>query len=87
MEETILQFGTGRFLRCFVGMFAQQLNDGPAPIGRIVAVQSTGRDRADLINARGGVIRVAVRGLADGRRVDQVVRQVDEEGLIAHDRP
>ena len=73
MDETILQFGTGRFLRCFVGMFAQDLNDGDAPIGKIVAVQSTGSERAAQINARGGVYRAAVRGLLDGRAVDRVV--------------
>lgn len=73
MDETILQFGTGRFLRCFVGMFAQELNDGVNPIGRIVAVQSTGTERAEQINARGGVCRAAIRGLVDGSPVDRVV--------------
>ncbi len=73
MEETILQFGTGRFLRCFVGMFAQTLNDGRKPIGRIVAVQSTGSERAEQINRRGGSVRAAVRGLVDGLSVDRIV--------------
>lgn len=73
MDETILQFGTGRFLRCFVGMFAQELNDGGDPIGRIVAVQSTGTERAEQINTRGGVCRAAIRGLVDGSPVDRVV--------------
>ncbi len=73
MEETILQFGTGRFLRCFVAMFVQELNDGAAPVGHIVAVQSTGSQRADEINARGGVLRAAIRGLERGIPVDRVV--------------
>ncbi len=73
MNETILQFGTGRFLRCFIGIFAQELNDGPNPIGPIVAVQSTGADRAEQINARDGLLRAAVRGLVEGRPVDRIV--------------
>ena len=73
MNETILQFGTGRFLRCFIGIFAQELNDGPNPIGPIVAVQSTGADRAEQINARDGLLRGAIRGLVEGRPVDRIV--------------
>ncbi len=73
MEETILQFGTGRFLRCFIGLFAEELNAGPVPAGRIVAVQSTGSDRAREINGRGGVFSAAIRGLLAGERVDRVV--------------
>ena len=73
MDERILQFGTGRFLRCFVGMFAQELNDGSAPIGKIVAVQSTGSERAEQINGRGGVCRAAIRGLVDGSPIDRIV--------------
>ncbi len=73
MEETILQFGTGRFLRCFVAMFVQELNDGSTPVGRIVAVQSTGSQRAEEINTRGGVLRAAIRGLDRGILVDRVV--------------
>lgn len=73
MEDTILQFGTGRFLRCFVGIFVQQLNESPTPIGRIVAVQSTGADRAEQINATGGLIRAAIRGLVNGRPIDRIV--------------
>ena len=68
MEETILQFGTGRFLRCFIGLFAEQLNAGPVPAGRIVAVQSTGSARAIELNAHGGVFSAAIRGLQAGER-------------------
>ena len=74
MKDTILQFGTGRFLRCFIGLFAEELNAGPLPAGRIVAVQSTGRDRATEINDRGGAFSAAIRGLQAGERVDRVVR-------------
>jgi len=73
MDETILQFGTGRFLRCFVGMFAQELNDSDNPIGKIVAAQSTGSERAEQINARCGVCTAAIRGLMDGSPVDRLV--------------
>ena len=73
MDETILQFGTGRFLRCFVGLFAHELNNGDKPIGKILAVQSTGSERAEQINARGGTCRAAIRGLVDGQPIDRLV--------------
>ncbi|MHB8900544.1 MAG: mannitol dehydrogenase family protein [Thermoguttaceae bacterium] len=73
MEETILQFGTGRFLRCFVGIFAEELNASSTPVGRIVAVQSTGSERADQLNARQGVFCAAIRGLEGGRPVDRLL--------------
>lgn len=69
--ETILQFGTGKFLRAFADLFVHEANQAGEPAGRVVAVQSTGTDRADLLNRQGGRFHVAVRGLEDGRRIDR----------------
>ena len=66
---TILQFGTGRFLRSFVDLFAQELNEGGED-WRVIAVQSTGADRARQIGSGG--FSVAIRGMLDGVRVDTV---------------
>jgi len=72
-EESILQFGTGKFLRCFVDLFVHETNQGRAePLG-ITAVQSTGAGRARSINRQGGRYHVAIRGLECGERVDRVV--------------
>jgi tagaturonate reductase len=71
-SETVLQFGTGRFLRAFADLFIHQANAEGQNVGRVVAVQSTGTDRADLLNRQGGHYHVLVRGLAGGLLVDRV---------------
>ena len=80
----ILQFGTGRFLRGFVGAFVQDGNDdtangGPGPVRVIDVVESTGSGTAARLAAQGGRYRLLVRGLAYGRRVDtvRVVSSID----------
>lgn len=69
--ETILQFGTGKFLRCFVDLFAHELNQTERPAGRVVVVQSTGAGRVAQWSQQGRY-HVAVRGLAAGALVDRV---------------
>src|SRR4249920_1848846 len=67
--ETILQFGTGRFLRAFVDRFVHEANVGGQSVGSVVIVQSTGADAADLLNAANGIYHIAVRGLENGKVV------------------
>lgn len=74
LPETVLQFGTGKFLRCFVDLFVDEANRGCGQaLGRVVAVQSTGSERAGSINAQQGRYHVAIRGLAGGERVDRTL--------------
>jgi tagaturonate reductase len=70
--ETILQFGLGRFLRAFADLFVHQANEKGQAVGRIVVVQSTGDERAILLNRQGGRYHVAIRGLWNGTVVDRV---------------
>jgi tagaturonate reductase len=70
--ETILQFGTGRFLRAFADLFVQQANADGQRIGRIVVVQSTGSARAEGLNANPDGYHVVVRGLENGQTVERV---------------
>lgn len=72
LPETILQFGSGRFLRAFADLFVSQANAGGQAIGRIVVVQSTGDGRAGGLNAQGGKYHVVVRGFENGEVVDRV---------------
>jgi tagaturonate reductase len=72
LPETILQFGAGRFLRAFADMFVHQANQEGQEVGRIVVVQSTGVDRAALLNRQGGQYHVLIRGLARGSVVDRM---------------
>jgi tagaturonate reductase len=72
LKETFLQFGTGNFLRAFADLFASQENRAGRPAGRVVAVQSTGAERARELNERGCRYHVAVRGFSGGKVVDEV---------------
>lgn len=75
--ERILQFGTGRFLRGFVGAFVQDGNDqatagAPGPMRIIDVVESTGSGTAARLRAQGGRYRLLVRGLMSRVAVDTV---------------
>src|SRR5580704_17497423 len=72
LAETVLQFGTGKFLRAFADLFIDQANRAGQAVGRVVVVQSTGDSRANLINRQKGRYHVLIRGRADGRLIDQV---------------
>ena len=72
MQETILQFGAGNFLRAFADLIIDQANRDPATaLGHIVVVQSTGAERADALNRAGGRYHVALQGFSGGRVVDE----------------
>ncbi len=72
LPETILQFGTGGFLRAFVDLFVHHANERGDAIGRIVAVQSTGDARAKLLNEQEGRYHVVIRGIDNGQVIDRV---------------
>jgi len=72
LPETILQFGTGRFLRAFADRFVHEANEQGQAVGRVVMVQSTGDDVAKKLNSRGGMYHIVIRGLEGGQRVDRV---------------
>ncbi|MFO0878875.1 MAG: tagaturonate reductase [Gemmataceae bacterium] len=72
LPETILQFGSGRFLRAFADLFLHQANQQGQAVGRVVIVQSTGDNRAGGLNRQGGRYHVLVRGIEQGQVVDRV---------------
>ena len=77
LPETILQFGSGRFLRAFADLFIHQANQQGQAVGRVVIVQSTGDDRAGGLNAAGRPLsrrRPRHRG-RPGRRPRRGVRE------------
>ena len=75
----VLQFGTGRLLRGLCSdVFAHANADPSIPWeGSVVAVQSTGTQRADAINRRGGLFTLRARGMQRGRQIDES-REIDE---------
>src|SRR5260370_24981985 len=72
LPETILQFGSGKFLRAFADLLIDQANREGQAVGRVVVVQSTGDGRAGALNQQGGCYHVLVRGLAAGPTIDPV---------------
>jgi len=87
LPETVLQFGAGRFLRAFVDRFIQNANDEGQAVGRVVIVQSTPGQRAELLNSQPDGFHVLVRGYADGELVDrtETVRSI-RRALVAQDQ-
>src|SRR5947209_2625776 len=63
LPETILQFGSGKFLRGFADLFVHQANAQGQGIGRIVVVQTTGDARANLLTDQAGRYHVPACGL------------------------
>ena len=69
--ETVLQFGSGRFLRGFADYFLHEAHRAGQDVGRAVVVQSTGRERVAGFNAGRGRYPVAIRGHQNGRVIDR----------------
>ena len=72
MQETMIQFGTGNFLRGFADDFIQQLNDKGLYAGQAVVVSPTDSATVAKINAQGGRYHLLLRGLADGQPVSHL---------------
>ncbi|MCI0464686.1 MAG: altronate dehydrogenase [Gemmataceae bacterium] len=72
LPETVLQFGSGKFLRGFADLFIHQANQEGQCVGRVVVVQTTGEGRANSLRSQGGRYHVVVRGLSGGAVVDRV---------------
>ena len=71
LPETVLQFGGGNFLRAFADLFIQEMNETGVPVGSVVVVQSTDSDRARMLNNQQGCYHVVLRGLDEGKEIDQ----------------
>lgn len=72
LPETVLQFGSGRFLRAFADLFIHQANQQGQKVGHVVIVQSTAGDRAGALASASGKYHVVLRGIQNGQVVDQV---------------
>lgn len=86
MKEKILQFGTGNFLRGFIGDFVQTLQEKELFDGNVVIVQPTRGGKSKLINENGGNYNLYLRGVENGesvcvrREITCVSRCVDPYG-------
>lgn len=71
LPERVLQFGEGNFLRAFVDWKFHQLNKQGLFNGSVVVVQPIAEGLVPLINEQEGLFTLLLRGLQDGKPVEQ----------------
>lgn len=69
MKETVIQFGTGNFLRGFADYFVDRLNKSGLYDGRIVIVSPTDSKQVDIINSQSGRYNLYLRGIENGAEI------------------
>ncbi|MGN0516459.1 tagaturonate reductase [Eubacterium sp.] len=69
MKETILQFGTGNFLRGFADCFIDAMNKQGIYDGKTVIVSPTDSGAVERINAQNGKYNLILRGVEKGIEV------------------
>jgi tagaturonate reductase len=69
--ETILQIGSGTFLRGFVEDFVQLANVAGGPVGRVVSVQRKSDHRSAAFRRQDGLYTLILRGLENGQPVER----------------
>lgn len=72
MKETVLQFGTGNFLRGFADFFIDALNKQGLYGGKIVVVSPTNSKSVDKINAQNGKYNLILRGIENGKEISSI---------------
>lgn len=71
MKETILQFGTGNFLRGFADYFVDVMNKQGIYDGKIVIVSPTNSKAVEKINNQNGRYNLLLRGIENGNELSK----------------
>lgn len=69
MKETIIQFGSGNFLRGFADHFIHILNEKGLYDGKAVIVQPTKGGKTSIINEQKGRYNLFLRGIKNGEEI------------------
>jgi len=69
LPEKVLQFGEGNFLRAFIDLFIDELNEKGLFGGSIAVVQPIPQGMVEVINTQEGCYTVVLRGLVDNKPV------------------
>src|ERR1700733_7903221 len=69
--ETILQIGSGAFLKAFVEDFVQLANIAGDQVGRVVSVQRTSDHRSAAFLRQDGLYTLILRGIENGRPTER----------------
>ena len=72
-KERIIQFGEGGFLRSFADVFVHKMNEQGLYDGNVVVVQPIPKGRISDINEQQGVYHQFLRGIEEGRVVDECI--------------
>ena len=75
METKILQFGEGNFLRCFIDWMVERMNARCGFDGAVQIIQPIGEElsvASQILNARGGKYHTCLRGVMDGKTVEEI---------------
>ncbi len=75
MNTKILQFGEGNFLRCFIDWMVQKMNDTAGFDGAVQIIQPIGEELSGpskILNARGGRYHTCLRGIINGKTVEEI---------------
>lgn len=72
MKEKIIQVGEGGFLRSFVDMFVNIMNEKGVFDGKVVVVQPIAKGLVDVLNAQNGVYHQYLRGIENGQVINQM---------------
>ncbi|MBO4391652.1 MAG: tagaturonate reductase [Lachnospiraceae bacterium] len=70
-RERIIQFGEGGFLRSFVDVFIQKMNEQGLYDGKVVVVQPIPKGLIPVINEQSGEYHQFLRGIDNGTVVDE----------------
>ena len=74
MQERILQFGEGNFLRGFVDYFINGLNEKANFDTSVILVQPLAQGMGEIINAQGGKYTTILRGKQNGELVEEITK-------------
>ena len=75
MDTKILQFGEGNFLRCFIDWMVERMNGRCGFDGAVQIIQPIGEElsvASQILNARGGKYHTCLRGVMDGKTVEEI---------------
>ena len=78
----VLQFGEGNFLRAFVDWIVDNLNEKAGFDGNVMMVQPLANGMGDMINAQNGLYTTCLRGIQNGKPVEEFRQITSVAGCI-----
>ncbi len=70
MPVKVVQFGEGNFLRAFIDWMIDEMNRKTAFNGSVQIIQPLDKGLSEMINAQDGLYTLILRGIADGKLVE-----------------